>query len=110
MRQAALRIHRLLPALPLLSPLLLPGPALHAKVPGGAPKAPLQAPFHRGELLVAAPGMGDPRFREAVILLVRHDTTGAFGLVINKPLGEMRLAELLRRFQVGGKAKGEEKV
>ncbi|OGL64919.1 MAG: hypothetical protein A3J27_06575 [Candidatus Tectomicrobia bacterium RIFCSPLOWO2_12_FULL_69_37] len=54
--------------------------------------------------------MGDPRFRETVIFLVRHDASGAFGLIVNKPLGEMPLAELLRRFEAGGKAEGGEKV
>jgi putative transcriptional regulator len=39
--------------------------------------------------------MGDPRFHETVILMARHDKNGAFGLVINKPLGERTLASLL---------------
>ncbi|MBI2132608.1 MAG: YqgE/AlgH family protein [Candidatus Tectomicrobia bacterium] len=94
----------------LAAALLLSASSLHARLPGGAPQAPPAAPFHQGEFLVAAPGMGDPRFREAVILLIHHDAKGAFGLIINKPLGEMPLNELLRRFQVGGKAEGEEKV
>jgi putative transcriptional regulator len=48
-----------------------------------------------GELLVASPDIGDPRFRHAVILLVRHDTKGAFGIMINRPVGESPLADLL---------------
>jgi putative transcriptional regulator len=48
-----------------------------------------------GEFLVAAPEIGDPRFYHAVILMVRHDKTGAFGLIINHPLGERPLAEVL---------------
>ncbi len=48
-----------------------------------------------GQLLIAAPGMGDPRFAQTVILMVRHDRTGAFGIVINRPMGERSLAGLL---------------
>lgn len=38
-----------------------------------------------GTLLVAEPSMPDPRFRETVILLLRHDRTGAVGLILNRP-------------------------
>jgi putative transcriptional regulator len=48
-----------------------------------------------GRLLVATPSMGDPRFNQTVILMARHDKNGAFGIVINKPLGERPLASLL---------------
>lgn len=48
-----------------------------------------------GELLVASDAIQDPRFHHAVILLLRHDKTGAFGIVINRPLGERPIATLL---------------
>jgi putative transcriptional regulator len=48
-----------------------------------------------GQLLIAPPGMGDPRFDHTVILVVRHSPTGAIGLVINRPLGERPIASLL---------------
>lgn len=48
-----------------------------------------------GQLLIAAPGMRDPRFRETVIVMLRHDATGALGVVINRPVGEQPLAKLL---------------
>jgi putative transcriptional regulator len=48
-----------------------------------------------GQLLIAAPSIGDPRFAQTVILMVRHDRTGALGLVINRPAGERPLARLL---------------
>jgi putative transcriptional regulator len=59
-----------------------------------------------GEFLVAAPEMGDPRFEHAVILLVRHDKDGAFGIIINHPLGERSLAALLAA--LGDDTKGVE--
>jgi len=48
-----------------------------------------------GQLLVAAPEMGDPRFYHAVILMVRHDPNGALGIIVNRPIGERSLASLL---------------
>jgi putative transcriptional regulator len=39
--------------------------------------------------------MGDPRFVQTVILMVRHDRNGALGIVINRPLGDRPLAKLL---------------
>jgi putative transcriptional regulator len=41
----------------------------------------------KGKFLVANPSLPDPRFAHAVILMIKHDETGAFGLVINRPLG-----------------------
>jgi putative transcriptional regulator len=48
-----------------------------------------------GQLLIASPGMGDPRFDHTVILVVRHSPDGALGLVINRPLGDQPIASLL---------------
>lgn len=48
-----------------------------------------------GKLLVAAPGMRDPRFGHSVVYLVRHDASGALGLVVNRPLGKVPLARVL---------------
>lgn len=52
----------------------------------------------RGQLLIATPAMRDTRFDRAVILMVQHDGDGAMGIVINRPLGEKPLAELLAAF------------
>ena len=48
-----------------------------------------------GQFLVAAEEMGDPRFVRTVILVIRHDVTGAMGLVVNRPVGEVPMARLL---------------
>lgn len=60
-----------------------------------ADAAPEDSRSLAGQLLIAAPGMRDPRFRETVIVMLRHDTTGALGVVINRPVGEQPLAKLL---------------
>jgi putative transcriptional regulator len=60
--------------------------------------APTAAPQHAslaGQLLIAAPTMGDPRFYRTVIVLVRHDRSAAMGIVVNRPLLERPLAALL---------------
>jgi putative transcriptional regulator len=48
-----------------------------------------------GQLLIASPSIGDPRFAHTVILMIKHDAEGAFGIVINRPVGERSIAELL---------------
>ena len=53
-----------------------------------------------GKLLVAKAKMGDPRFVEAVILMVEHSSDGAFGLVINKPILDVGLAEIAEGFGI----------
>ena len=55
-----------------------------------------------GKLLVADKSMLDPRFAQTVIYLVRHDEKGAFGLIVNKPLVKIPLADLLRQLNVEG--------
>ena len=38
----------------------------------------------QGKLLIAPPGMPDPRFRKTVVFMWKHDVSGAAGVVINK--------------------------
>lgn len=53
-----------------------------------------------GALLVAMPGMGDPRFDRAVIFLCAHSDEGAMGLIINKPVPDMALGDLLHQLDL----------
>jgi putative transcriptional regulator len=54
-----------------------------------------------GQLLVAMPQMGDPRFARSVIFLCTHSgDAGAMGLVINKVLGSLTLAELFAQLDI----------
>src|SRR5712691_11496388 len=45
-------------------------------------------PWLTGQFLVAADEMGDPRFEHTVIYMVRHDDTGAMGLIVNRPIAD----------------------
>ena len=53
-----------------------------------------------GRLLLAMPGMGDPRFHKAVIYLCAHDDKGAMGLVINHILPSIDLSQLLEQLNI----------
>jgi hypothetical protein len=67
---------------------------LRAALPG-PDEAPAR-PSLAGQLLVAAPGMGDPRFERTVILIVEHGPGGAIGIVINNPIGEQPLVSVFK--------------
>jgi putative transcriptional regulator len=62
---------------------------------GAAPPEHSDTDSLTGQLLIAAPTIGDPRFSHTVILMVRHDREGAFGIVLNRPVGERPIAALL---------------
>jgi len=60
-----------------------------------------------GQLLVAAPGMGDPRFAGTVMVMIQHGIGGALGVAINRPVGDRPMAEMLRAIgEDPGHAKG----
>jgi putative transcriptional regulator len=83
-------------------PLLILAVALMGALPG--PGEMPQPGSLAGQLLIAAPAMNDPRLAETVILMVRQDKTGAFGIVINRPVEERSLASLLEAMGVNDAA------
>lgn len=54
-----------------------------------------------GKLLIAMPGMGDPRFEKSVVLICAHSPDGAMGLIINKLMDDLRLSELVEQLEIG---------
>lgn len=54
-------------------------------------------PFLAGRILVAMPGIGDPRFERAVIFLCAHDGDRALGLTVNRPVDGLTLPRILKR-------------
>jgi putative transcriptional regulator len=89
--------------------LLAAGITLGAALPGSdyTPPAKTQAADPPpGTLLIASETMADPRFSHAVILILSHDADGAFGVVINRPLEEKPIADILAAADdgKGGKA------
>lgn len=53
-----------------------------------------------GKMLIAMPGMRDPRFEHSVILVCAHSDDGAMGLVVNRPLPEIGFTDLLAQLGI----------
>jgi len=66
-----------------------------------------EQPHLTGQFLVATREMADPRFAESVIYMIRHDQTGAMGLVVNRPVAEGPLSDLLKALGQKGEADDE---
>jgi putative transcriptional regulator len=56
--------------------------------------------FLSGKLLLAMPGMADPRFERAVIALCVHDENGAVGIGIGHKRAGMRFRALLQQLDI----------
>jgi len=52
-----------------------------------------------GKFLIAAPGMEDPNFKHAVVLVCEHTKDGAFGLIVNRILMNS-FKPLLKAFEI----------
>jgi putative transcriptional regulator len=57
-----------------------------------------------GQLLVAMPVMGDPRFERSVIYLCAHSSEGAMGIIVNRPAGSIDFPELLVQLNIINRA------
>ncbi len=53
-----------------------------------------------GQLLIAMPGMGDPRFARSVIYLCAHSSEGAMGIIINQRAPNISFTELLEQLNI----------
>jgi len=71
--------------------------ALFLSAPGGVPAARAQAPSLTGLLLVATEELEGSFFSRTVIFMIRHDASGAIGLVVNRPFSDVPLAVLLQQ-------------
>jgi putative transcriptional regulator len=60
----------------------------------------MDAPFLTGRLLLAMPGMADPRFERAAIAMVAHDSDGAVGIGIGHKRAGIRFRGLLEQLGV----------
>src|SRR5271157_5190480 len=57
-----------------------------------------------GQLLIAMPVMGDPRFERSVIYLCAHSAEGAMGIMVNRPAGSIDFPELLVQLNIINKS------
>jgi putative transcriptional regulator len=71
----------------------------HREIAGGAD----DNEGHRyldGQLLIAMPVMGDPRFERSVIYLCAHSAEGAMGIIVNRPAGSIDFPGLLVQLDI----------
>ena len=64
--------------------------------------------YLEGQMLIAMPAMGDPRFAKSVIFLCAHSVDGAIGLVVNKPIDNLSFPELLDQLDIEASDLGKE--
>src|SRR5438045_8663498 len=57
-----------------------------------------------GQLLIAMPVMGDPRFERSVIYMCAHSSEGAMGIIVNRPAGSIDFPGLLVQLDIIQKA------
>ena len=53
-----------------------------------------------GKLLLAMPGMQDPRFRRSVIYMCTHTEEGAMGININRPIENLKFSQFLEQLNI----------
>ncbi len=58
------------------------------------------SPYLDGQLLIAMPGMSDPRFDRSVIYICAHSEQGAMGLIVNKTTPMMSFGDLLSQLDL----------
>jgi putative transcriptional regulator len=56
--------------------------------------------FLHGKLLIAMPGMSDPRFEKSVIFMCSHSAQSALGLIINKPIEGLPFRDLMIKMDI----------
>ncbi len=56
--------------------------------------------FIVGRLLIAMPGIDDPRFERAVILMCAHRPDHAMGLTLNRPVEGLTVPDLFERLNI----------
>lgn len=59
-----------------------------------------QDSFLTGKLLIAMPGMPDPRFERSVVFMCAHSSESAMGIIINKEVEDVDFSELLKHYHL----------
>jgi putative transcriptional regulator len=76
---------------------------VHRKAASGREHSPARG-YLDGQLLIAMPVMGDPRFERSVIYLCAHSSEGAMGIIVNRPAGSIDFPDLLVQLDIIKKA------
>jgi len=56
--------------------------------------------YFTGQLLIAMPHMGDPRFARSIIYICAHTSDGAMGLVVNRQIDSITFTDLLKQLKI----------
>jgi len=54
----------------------------------------------QNHLLIAMPSLDDPYFKRSVVYICEHDDEGAMGLVINQPIAQLSVHQLLTKLEM----------
>ena len=60
----------------------------------------MEGGFLSGQMLIAMPGIGDPRFERSVVLVCAHDSEHAMGIALNRPIEGLTIPDLLERLEI----------
>ena len=58
------------------------------------------AEFLDGQILIAMPGMQDPRFHRSLVYLCAHSADGAMGMIVNKRADDLKLKDLFGKLGI----------
>jgi putative transcriptional regulator len=61
--------------------------------------------YLEGQILVAMPGMPDPRFARTVIFMCAHSEDGAMGIVVNRAVDDITYSDLMRQLKIAGRGR-----
>lgn len=54
----------------------------------------------KNHFLIAMPSMNDPYFSRSVTYICEHDENGAMGLIINQPISQLSVSQLLKKMEL----------
>jgi putative transcriptional regulator len=60
----------------------------------------MEGRFLTGQMLIAMPGISDPRFERSLMLICTHDVQHAMGVAVNRPVDGLTVSDLLERLDV----------
>lgn len=74
------------------------------KMPKSSDISPADTPVSwlNGQLLIAMPGMPDPRFDRTVLYICSHSAEGAMGLIINRTFADVQFSDLMGQLGITG--------
>jgi len=54
----------------------------------------------QNHLLIAMPSLDDPYFQRSVVYICEHDADGAMGIIVNQPIAQLSVKQLLAKLEM----------